>query len=116
MGVLDLKSQESALQSQFAGESESSAVQTPDAKMRARMVELQSERERLLLPKRAITVSCPIHRDDASIAVFEGYRVQHHLPLGPPKGATRFAPSVDIGEVAAVALWMRWTCALVGLP
>ncbi len=74
------------------------------------------ERDRLLLPKRAITVSCPIHRDDGSIAVFEGYRVQHHLTLGPTKGGTRFAPSVDIGEVAALAIWMSWKCALAGLP
>ena len=74
------------------------------------------ERDRLLLPKRAITVSCPIHCDDGSIAVFEGYRVQHHLTLGPTKGGTRFAPSVDIGEVAALAIWMSWKCALVGLP
>ena len=74
------------------------------------------ERDRLLLPKRAITVSCPIHRDDGSIAVYEGYRVQHHLTLGPTKGGTRFAPSVDIGEVAALAIWMSWKCALVGLP
>src|SRR3569833_3312898 len=71
---------------------------------------------RLLLSKRALTFSCPIHRDDGSIAVFEGYRVQHHLTLGPTKGGTRFAPSVDIGEVAALAIWMSWKCALVGLP
>jgi glutamate dehydrogenase (NAD(P)+) len=74
------------------------------------------ERDRLLMPKRAITVSCPIHRDDGSIAVFEGYRVQHHLTLGPTKGGTRFATSVDLGEVAALAIWMSWKCALVGLP
>src|SRR3984893_8781165 len=74
------------------------------------------ERERLLLPKRALTISCPIHRDDGTIAVFEGYRVQHHLTLGPTKGGTRFAPSVDLGEVAALAIWMSWKCALVGLP
>ena len=74
------------------------------------------ERDRLLLPKRAITVSCPIHRDDGTIAVYQGYRVQHHLTLGPTKGGTRFAPSVDIGEVAALAIWMSWKCALVGLP
>jgi len=74
------------------------------------------ERGRLLLPKRAITVSCPIHRDDGTIAVFEGYRVQHHLTMGPTKGGTRFAPSVDIGEVAALAIWMSWKCALAGLP
>ena len=74
------------------------------------------ERDRLLLPKRALTISCPIHRDDGSIAVYEGYRVQHHLTLGPTKGGTRFALSVDIGEVAALAIWMSWKCALVGLP
>jgi glutamate dehydrogenase (NAD(P)+) len=74
------------------------------------------ERDRLLLPKRAVTVSCPIHRDDGTIAVFEGYRVQHLLTMGPTKGGTRFAPSVDIGEVAALAIWMSWKCALVGLP
>jgi glutamate dehydrogenase (NAD(P)+) len=68
------------------------------------------------MPKRAITVSCPIHRDDGTISVFEGYRVQHLLTMGPTKGGTRFAPSVDIGEVAALAVWMSWKCALAGLP
>ena len=74
------------------------------------------ERPRLLLPKRAIVVSCPIHRDDGSTAVFQGFRVQHHLTLGPTKGGTRFSPSVDLGEVAALAVWMSWKCALAGLP
>src|SRR3974390_646230 len=74
------------------------------------------ERDRLLFPKRAITVSCPIRRDNGTIAVFEGYRVQHHLTMGPTKGGTRFSPSVDIGEVAALAIWMTLKCALVGLP
>jgi glutamate dehydrogenase (NAD(P)+) len=74
------------------------------------------ERDRLLYPKRSVTVSCPIHRDDGTTAVFQGYRVQHHLTLGPTKGGTRFAPSVDIGEVAALAIWMSWKCALAGLP
>ncbi|GIL41178.1 Glu/Leu/Phe/Val family dehydrogenase [Roseiterribacter gracilis] len=74
------------------------------------------ERDRLLYPKRAVAVSCPIHRDDGSTAVFQGYRVQHHLTLGPTKGGTRFAKNVDIGEVAALAVWMSWKCALAGLP
>lgn len=73
-------------------------------------------RTRLLMPKRAVAVSCPIHRDDGTTAVFEGYRVQHHLTLGPTKGGTRFATSVDLGEVAALAIWMSWKCALVRLP
>jgi glutamate dehydrogenase (NAD(P)+) len=74
------------------------------------------ERDRILMPKRAVTVSCPIHRDDGTVAVFEGYRVQHHLTMGPTKGGTRFAPTVDIGEVGALAIWMSWKCALAGLP
>ncbi|MGC4028446.1 MAG: Glu/Leu/Phe/Val dehydrogenase [Steroidobacteraceae bacterium] len=73
-------------------------------------------RDRILLPKRAIAVSCPIHRDDGSTAVFQGFRVQHHLSLGPTKGGTRFSPAVDMGEVAALAVWMSWKCALAGLP
>lgn len=76
----------------------------------------EGRRERLLYPKRSIAVSCPIHLDDGRTAVFQGYRVQHHLTLGPTKGGTRFAPSVDIGEVAALAVWMSWKCALAGLP
>lgn len=73
-------------------------------------------RERLLLPKRAITVSCPVHMDDGSVRVFQGFRVQHHLSLGPTKGGTRFAANVDLGEVAALAVWMSWKCALAELP
>ena len=76
----------------------------------------QDERARLLYPKRAVTVACPIHRDDGRVEVFHGYRVQHHLTLGPTKGGTRFAPNVHIGEVAALAIWMSWKCALTNLP
>src|SRR3984885_11906833 len=74
------------------------------------------ERDRLLYPKRAITVSIPIHMDDGTTSVFEGYRVQHHLTLGATKGGVRFAPNVDIGEVGALSIWMSWKCALAGLP
>jgi glutamate dehydrogenase (NAD(P)+) len=74
------------------------------------------ERDRLLYPKRAVTVACPIHRDDGRVAVFHGYRVQHHLTLGPTKGGTRYSPDLDVGEVAALAVWMSWKCALTNLP
>jgi glutamate dehydrogenase (NAD(P)+) len=74
------------------------------------------DRTRILYPKRAIAVSVPIHRDDGRTEVFQGYRVQHHLTLGPTKGGTRFSPSLEIGEVAALAIWMSWKCALAGLP
>ncbi len=74
------------------------------------------ERDRLLMPKRAIAVSCPVRMDDGSVKVFQGYRVQHHLTLGPTKGGTRFAVNLDMGEVAALAVWMSWKCALADLP
>jgi len=73
-------------------------------------------RERMLHPKRAIAVTLPIHRDDGRIQTFPGYRVQHHLTLGPTKGGVRFHPGVTLGEVAALATWMSWKCALTGLP
>ena len=74
------------------------------------------ERDRLLYPKRAVAVSVPVHMDDGRLVVFQGYRVQHHLTFGPTKGGTRFSSSLDIGEVAALAIWMSWKCALAGLP
>jgi glutamate dehydrogenase (NAD(P)+) len=73
-------------------------------------------RDRLKYPKRALTVAIPIHRDDGSTEVFFGYRVQHHLTLGPTKGGIRYHPDVTLGEVAALAMWMSWKCALTGLP
>ena len=75
-----------------------------------------SERDRLKYPKRSVTVAIPIHRDDGSTQVFAGYRVQHHLTLGPTKGGIRYHPDVELGEVAALAMWMSWKCALAGLP
>ena len=74
------------------------------------------ERARLKYPKRSMTVAVPIHRDDGRVEVFTGYRVQHHLTLGPTKGGLRYHPDVTLGEVAALAMWMSWKCALTGLP
>jgi glutamate dehydrogenase (NAD(P)+) len=75
-----------------------------------------AERGRLKYPKRSLTVAVPIRRDDGSTEVFSGYRVQHHLTLGPTKGGLRYHPDVTLGEVAALAMWMSWKCALTGLP
>src|SRR5438105_2599847 len=75
-----------------------------------------AERGRLKYPKRSMTVALPIHRDDGLTQVFTGYRVQHHLTLGPTKGGLRYHPDVTLGEVAALAMWMSWKCALTGLP
>ncbi len=73
-------------------------------------------RERCKWPKRLITVTMPVTMDDGSTQVFFGHRVQHHLSRGPVKGGLRFHPKVDVGEVAALAMWMNWKCALMGLP
>lgn len=74
------------------------------------------ERDRLKWPKRSMVVALPIERDHGPTEVFTGYRVQHHLTLGPTKGGLRYHPEVALGEVAALAMWMSWKCALTGLP
>ena len=76
----------------------------------------QNDRDRLMYPKRAMAVTLPVHMDDGSTKTFQGYRVQHHLTLGPTKGGTRFAPNLSMGETAALAMWMSWKCALNNLP
>lgn len=76
----------------------------------------ETERARLKFPKRSLTVALPVHREDGSLEVFAGYRVQHHLTLGPTKGGLRYHPDVTLGEVAGLAMWMSWKCALTALP
>jgi glutamate dehydrogenase (NAD(P)+) len=66
--------------------------------------------------KRELTVHFPVLMDDRSIEVFTGYRVQHNLARGPAKGGLRFHPAVTLDEVKALAMWMTWKCAVVGLP
>lgn len=73
-------------------------------------------RDRTKYPRRCMAMALPIQRDDGSVTVFEGYRVQHNLATGPAKGGIRFHQNVTIGEVAALAMWMSWKCSLVGLP
>ena len=76
----------------------------------------ESDRGRLKYPKRSMTVALPLRRDNGRVEIFAGYRVQHHLTLGPTKGGLRYHPEVALGEVAALAMWMSWKCALTGLP
>src|SRR5688572_26225399 len=67
-------------------------------------------------PRRALEVSIPVRRDDGSIEVFTGYRVHHSTARGPAKGGLRYHPAVDLDEVKALAMWMTWKCAVVGIP
>ncbi len=74
-------------------------------------------RQRLRHPQRSMVVSFPFRRDDYSeVDTVYGYRVQHLHTMGPTKGGIRYAPDVNIGEVAALAMFMTWKCAIIGLP
>jgi len=73
-------------------------------------------RERLKLPQRSLLVSVPVKMDDGHVEVFTGYRVQHDSARGPCKGGIRYHPDVNLGEVAALAMWMTWKCAVADLP
>jgi glutamate dehydrogenase (NAD(P)+) len=73
-------------------------------------------RERLKFPERSLIVSVPIRMDDGRVEVYTGYRVQHDSSRGPTKGGIRYHPDVNLGEVAALAMWMTWKCALADLP
>ena len=66
--------------------------------------------------ERELIVSIPVHMDDGSVEVFRGYRVQHNLNRGPSKGGLRYHQDVNLNEVRALAMWMTWKCAVVGIP
>ena len=72
--------------------------------------------ELLATPRRSMQVAVPLRRDDGTLHVLAGYRVQHNLSRGPAKGGIRFHPSTDLDEVRALAMWMTWKCALIGIP
>jgi glutamate dehydrogenase (NAD(P)+) len=72
--------------------------------------------ERLRFPERSLVVSVPVRLDDGTWRVFPGYRVQHSSVIGPTKGGVRYDAGVDLGECAALAMWMTWKCALLKLP
>ena len=76
----------------------------------------EDDRAQLREPRRSLTVTFPVRMDDGSVRTFTGYRVQHTLTMGPTKGGMRYAPNVTLGECAALAMWMTWKCALLGLP
>jgi glutamate dehydrogenase (NAD(P)+) len=69
-----------------------------------------------MYPERELKVSFPVRMDDGSVRIFEGYRVQHSSSRGPCKGGVRYHQDVNIDEVKALAAWMTFKCAVVGLP
>lgn len=73
-------------------------------------------REILRQPKRELAVNFPVRLDNGRIKTFTGYRVQHNVNRGPAKGGIRYGPEVTLDEVKALAMWMTWKCAVVGIP
>jgi glutamate dehydrogenase (NAD(P)+) len=72
--------------------------------------------EILRYPKRTLEVAVPVKMDGGSLTVFAGYRVHHNTSRGPSKGGIRYHPGVNLDEVKALAMWMTWKCAVVGIP
>jgi glutamate dehydrogenase (NAD(P)+) len=73
-------------------------------------------REILRQPKRELIVNFPVRLDNGRVKTFTGYRVQHNVNRGPAKGGIRYSPEVTLDEVRALAMWMTWKCAVVGIP
>ena len=90
------------------------------------MIQLKTAAERLGLSQdmfnmlrrfeRIVTVCFPVRMDDGDIHLFQGYRVLHNTSRGPGKGGIRYSPAVDVNEIAALAMWMTWKCAVVDIP
>jgi glutamate dehydrogenase (NAD(P)+) len=71
---------------------------------------------RLRHPEQAVILTLPVQLDDGAYEMFPAYRVKHSSVLGPTKGGIRYDLAVDLGECAALAMWMTWKCALLRLP
>lgn len=83
----------------------------------AAYVELpQSIALRLRNTQRELTVNLPVEMDDGHVELFTGFRVHHNDSRGPTKGGIRYHQGVTLDEVRALAMWMTWKCAVVGIP
>ena len=83
----------------------------------ARVLKLSEDQVAMIKEPRKVTeVQLPVRMDDGSIKVFKGYRVQHNIARGAAKGGVRFHPDVNLDEVKALAFWMTYKCATVGVP
>ena len=98
-------------------DSELYRVATSQFERACTLLDLDPEfRTRLREPRRSLVVNFPVRMDSGAVRSFTGYRVQHTLTMGPTKGGFRYAAGVSLGECAALAMWMTWKCALLGLP
>src|SRR5579862_2342710 len=100
-----------------AGPLDAWAVAQQQLRNVAELIGLEEDYYHILsTPRLCLTVSVPIRHDDGAIRVYTGHRVQHSTARGPGKGGIRYHPDVTLDEVKALAMWMTWKCAVMGLP
>lgn len=66
--------------------------------------------------KRELIVHFPVEMDDGTFRVYTGFRVQHNIARGPAKGGLRYHPAMTLADARALAMFMTWKAAVVGLP
>ncbi|HWU46827.1 MAG TPA: Glu/Leu/Phe/Val dehydrogenase [Humibacter sp.] len=102
-----------------AGGSGTLALESAQAQLRSAVEHLgypAGLHQLLANPRRELKVEVPLRRDDGTLEVLTGYRVQHNSSRGPSKGGLRYSPNVTLDEVKALAMWMTWKCALLDVP
>ena len=103
----------------LVSQNEFNVYESADARFEAaaRKLNLEEGLYRFLkYPDKEITLYIPVMMDNGHLEVFIGYRVHHSIVRGPGKGGIRFAPTVTLDEVRALASWMSWKCAVVNIP
>lgn len=106
-----------AVAAPLAPKSELFDVAVEQFQIAAEVIGLEDAMRRILSRcQRELIVNFPVEMDDGSVQVYTGYRVQHNSGPGPTKGGVRFHQNVTLSEVRALAMWMTWKCAVVGLP
>lgn len=72
--------------------------------------------EQIKICNQVYEITFPLRRDDGSIEVMKGWRVEHSHHKLPTKGGIRFSKIVNEDETKALAALMTYKCALVDVP